>query len=147
MICFDTDVLAIHHIFKWDKRFEINEKAFNHVRKTGLACTTIHNVLELCGLFALACQPYDVDQLFTTYLRSKDIKILFPPDVPRDWGEFASVVLNRIKSRMPYGGALIAEVVEQHPVQVFLTWNVKHFRGKIRAKVLTPEEYLKKLTK
>ncbi|MHA1834782.1 MAG: hypothetical protein ACTSV7_12435 [Candidatus Baldrarchaeia archaeon] len=53
MICVDTDVLAIHHIFTWDERYDVNEEVFQRLKKEGKLCTTIRNVLELCGLLLL----------------------------------------------------------------------------------------------
>ena len=143
MICLDTDILAIHHIFRWDERYDVNEQVLSLVKKSGKACTTIHNVLELCGLYAVARRLSEVEQVLETYLRSSDIKVLFP-EIPRDWGDFVASVMQYVKKGIPYGDSLIAMTIEQHPIEVFLTWNVKHFRNKIGVLVLNPDEFLKK---
>lgn len=142
MICVDTDVLAIHHIFTWDKRYDLNEEVFNKLREEGKLCTTIHNVLELCGLFSVAGLSKRVSKALEKYLGSKDVVVLFPDEFG-DWGEYVSLVFQYIKRGMSYGDSLVALTIEQHDeIELFLTWNVKHFRGKIGLEVLTPKEYL-----
>ncbi len=143
MICLDTDVLAIHHLFTWDKRYPINEKALKILVKKEKLCTTIHNLLELCGLYAMAGLANKVNKVLERYLRSKEILILFPGEV-LDWSQYVVSILSYIRRGIPYGDAQIAQVIEQHDVEILLTWNTKHFKGKISAEVLTPLEYLEK---
>jgi len=141
LICVDTDVLAIHHIFTWDERYDVNEKVFQRLKREEKLCTTIHNVLELCGLFAVAGLSKRINVVLEKYLSSGDVVVLFPEEFT-DWGEYVSLVFQYIKRGMPYGDSLIALTLEQHDIEMFLTWNTKHFRGKIGLDVLTPKEYL-----
>ncbi len=52
MIALDTDILAIHHIFTWDSRRSANEQFYQRIK--GNSATSVHNLLELSGLFSLA---------------------------------------------------------------------------------------------
>jgi len=143
LICLDTDILAIHHIFIWDDRYEVNEKVLQRLKKEKKLCTTIHNILELCGLYAIAGLAKKINRILEIYLSSKEIKVIFPEEV-LDWGDYVALVLQYIKRGIPYSDSLIALTVEQHDVEIFLTWNVKHFKGKIEPEVLTPSEYMTK---
>lgn len=47
------------------------------------------------------------------------------------------------EKRIPFLDALILGLIEQSPdVNVFVTWNVRHFREKTSLTLLTPSEYL-----
>ena len=136
----DTDILAIHHIFIWDQRRDVNEKLFEAVK--GKACTTIHNLLELCGLFAIAGLASKVEEVEDKYLRGKEFVIVFS-GYHGDWGEYVSSVTEYIKRGLSYGDAIIVEALEQSDIETFITWNRKHLDGKLNIKLVTPEEYLK----
>jgi len=139
LIALDTDILAIHHLFIWDARREVNEELYGRVK--GNAATTIHNLLELCGLLCLAGLPSMADSALEKYLKSREIAILFA-SYHENWGDYVSRVFSYVKRGFSYGDALIAEAVEQSEAEVFITWNKKHFDGKLKIRVLTPQEYL-----
>ncbi|MFQ6075972.1 MAG: hypothetical protein ACE5Z5_07545 [Candidatus Bathyarchaeia archaeon] len=140
MIAVDTDVLAIHHLFVWDRRRKTNELFLEATRAESRG-TTVHNLLELAGLFAIAGQSHRVETLLEKYLRSRDLAVIFPK-IETDWGERVSIVTDYIKRGLSYGDALVARVLEEAVVGTFVTWNKKHFNGKVKARVLTPPEYL-----
>lgn len=138
MIALDTDILAIHHLFTWDPRRSINEQLYERVK--GNASTTIHNLLELLGLFSLSGLSSRVEHVMERYLKSKEIFVIFP-SYHEDWGKYVSNTSSYIKRGLSYGDALIAEAIEESDVEAFITWNKKHFEGKLKVKVFTPKEY------
>jgi len=140
MIVVDTDVLAIHHIFIWDNRREENERAYKLLRKNN-ARTTIYNLLELCGLFSMAGMEDRVEKVLEVYLSGDELHVEFPP-YPEDWGDFVELVVDYMKRGLAFGDALVALSSEAVGVKTFVTWNKKHFKGKINAKVITPKEFL-----
>jgi len=142
LIAFDTDILAIHHLFVWDKRRKTTELLLEKTRGESRA-TTVHNLLELAGLFAVAGRGQRVESLLENYLKSRDITVIFP-EMESDWSERVSVVTDYIKRGFSYGDALVAEALEEVMVDTLVTWNKKHFNGKMKTKVLTPAEYLKR---
>ena len=56
----------------------------------------------------------------------------------------AHEVLTRMEKRMALKDAEIALVVEKHSAGLngFLSWNAKHFAGKLAVPALTPREWL-----
>ena len=140
MIVVDTDVLAIHHIFLWDSRRRENEEAYE-LLKENKAKTTIYNLLELCGLFSAANMADRVDRVLEAYLSGDELDVEFPP-YPEDWGDFVELVINYLRRGLAFGDALVVLSSEAVGAETFITWNKKHFEGKIRAKVLTPKEFL-----
>lgn len=138
MIALDTDILAIHHIFTWDPRHSVNERFYERIR--GNAATSIHNLLELLGLFSLAGLSSRVDYVLEKYLKGREIVVLFP-SYHEDWSDYVSGISAYIKRGLSYGDALIAEAIEQSEAEALITWNKRHFEGKLKVSVLTPEEY------
>ncbi|RLG51331.1 MAG: hypothetical protein DRN96_05560 [Thermoproteota archaeon] len=140
MIFVDTDVLAIHHIFTWDKRREANEKAVAYLKARG-AAITIHNLLELCGLYGAANMGDKVEAVIERYLSGVEFEVKFPP-VIEDWGRYVETMAEYVRRGLSYSDALIAFCVEAAGGELFITWNKRHFDGRLRARVLTPVEYL-----
>lgn len=142
MIALDTDVLAIHHLFTWDSRREVNELVFADAKAR--LCTTIHNVMELSGLFAVAGFQEKAETVVDTYMKSKEVSVLLG-EYPSDWGEYVSSAVRCIGKGLSYGDALIALTLEQSEVESLVTWNKKHFDGKIKLTVETPKEFLERI--
>ncbi len=140
MIVVDTDVLAIHHIFRRDGRFEVNERAYEELRRREGA-TTIHNLMELCGLFAVAGMGNRIAALINRYLGGAELRVEFPR-YPEDWGEFVEVLVGYLERGLSYGDALVAAAAEDLGAEILVTWNKRHFSGRISADVMTPEEFL-----
>jgi hypothetical protein len=58
----------------------------------------------------------------------------------------ARELLARMETRMALKDAEIALVVEQHAaaLSAFVSWNAKHFTGKLSIPALTPREWLRR---
>ncbi len=141
MIVIDTDVLAVYYIYKWDERYPIAR----NVLKEDLGydkATTIINVLELSGIMALAQSGDKARKLFRE-LHDR-LRVLYWKYWPRQplW---IAKLLKLLQRRLSLGDALIAWIIEEYADEViyFVTWNTKHFRGKIPVDVVEPEKLLK----
>ena len=77
MIAIDTDVLAVHHIFHNDPRYETTRDFFARIEGRPWAIT-VFNLLELSGIFASANKVAESKAVFEKYLRAGKISILFP---------------------------------------------------------------------
>ncbi|MBS7637766.1 hypothetical protein KEJ49_02590 [Candidatus Bathyarchaeota archaeon] len=73
-------------------------------------------------------------------MKDMELDILFP-SYHEEWGDYVSNISAYIKRGLSYGDALVAEAIEQSGFELFITWNKKHFEGKIKVKVLTSKEY------
>jgi len=94
-------------------------------------------------LYSVAGLADKVDIIEHAYLGSKEVTVIFPTYF-RDWGEFVSAVTSYVKRGFSYGDALVAQALDSADVEFFVTWNKKHFEGKIKVLTLTPEECLKR---
>jgi len=139
MIAVDTDVLVIHHLFVWDKRREVNEKFLSTVRTLS---TTVHNLLELCGITAKVTSEDKAIDILRSYLASNHWTIIFPR-LPNSWEEYVDKIIKYLVKGMSFGDSLIAWTIDEcEEVEAFITWNIRGFKGKIKVPVYTPREYL-----
>ncbi len=146
MIAIDTDVLAVHHIFHNDPRYETTRNFFARIEGRPWAIT-VFNLLELSGIFASANRVAESKVVFEKYLRAGKISILFPiltaDDTRRFWQTVTFECFDRIQKGLRLGDATILWSLETNQeVDTFITWNTKHLKGKTSLKILTPSEFL-----
>lgn len=146
MLAIDTDILAIHHIFKKDQRFEIVNRFFEKLAGNEKA-VTVFNALEFYGMLITTTGQDNASEIFHRFISSKDITILFPNLIVKDcedfWALLFSECFTRIQKGMRLGDAAILWTLEtNHEVDTFVTWNTKHFKDKTSLKVLTPNEFV-----
>ena len=79
-------------------------------------------------------------------MRRTWLTILYPrytPILTSDFFEaFVQNTFARILAQFDFQDALIANIAEEHHVEAIITWNTRHFAGKVPIPVLTPEEWL-----
>ncbi len=145
MIGIDTDVLGIHHIFKQDGRYPATEQFLRESERIGRG-VPIFSLLELCGLIATAMQPDEAALIFEEYLASDDTSILYPQidtaSLQRLWARQNAELLERIERKVRLGDAAILWTIECAACETFVTWNTKHYQGKTKITIQTPEEWL-----
>lgn len=146
MLALDSDLLAILHIFKMDARFEATRQFFQKIKDQPKAIT-IFTLLELCGIVATSAGKEDASEIFHQYISSDNLVIIYPNLPAREavefWGSVVSESFLRIQRGMRLGDAAILWALETNQeVDTFVTWNIKHFKGKTSLKILTPSEVL-----
>jgi len=141
----DTDVLYIDTLAPYAPRSLANQQ-FVQAVEAAHASTSIFNVLELCGRASFRLPRQKVEALFYDLMRRPWLDVLYPrlitPLVDRFFDSFVQSTLDRILTRLDFQDALIANVAEEHNVEAIITWNTRHFIGKVRMPVLTPAEWL-----
>lgn len=144
LIAIDTDVLAIAYIFKRDNRYKAT---VNFLRESARyqRAITIYNLLELYGLLVIGTNTEIARKVYMELLRVKNMRIIVH-ELPISWGEFAKDIMAIIDRKIHFSDALITYTLESSSVNIFVTWNKKHFKDKTNCDVLTPEEWLKKYT-
>jgi len=82
-----------------------------------------------------------VDEVLEIYLSGEELEVEFP-QYPDDWGDFVEIVVDYLRRGLAFGDALVVLSSEAVGAETFITWNKKHIEGRIKAKVLTPKEFL-----
>ncbi len=61
-------------------------------------------------------------------------------------GSFADDVIRYVARRMTLGDAILAREADRYGAEAVVTWNIKDFAGRTAVPVLTPTQYLSKLS-
>lgn len=143
MVLVDSNIILIDRFFRQDARYQINRTFLDKLDRE-LAGISIFTLLELCGVASfnlndqeLALWLYSFDQVYP-------IRVLDPYVSPPNATikEYLIQLGNGYVTRgMTFGDAVLLKEAEAYEIGI-VTWNPKHFRGKGRVPVLTPEEWL-----
>ncbi len=148
MVALDTDVLVLAFAFHHDPRQETNARFLELIRER-VPVVAIYSVMELLGQLSFNLSPERLVQWPSWLQDHYGLTLLYPE--PGDeagavfWQrEMVDRPLTRMRRHpMPFLDALILDLVERaQNVEAFVTWNARHFRGKMVLAVLTPAEYL-----
>jgi len=139
----DSGPFALELSFWRDPRAALNARFLQHLRASGRGVTSLYNVLEVAGVVSHHSPPDRVLRLVRSFQALFGVRV-----VPPGLGTFlvdAPAVADRIAQRMGAGDATIlwfAEICRPAP-DALVTWNAKHFEGRTRLRVLTPQQYLR----
>ncbi len=110
----------------------------------GDGVTSTLNVLETCGVLSFNLNRRQLLGLYSYFARRFEIEVL-----PGDSGASlvpaaAPDVFGLIARRLSFGDALVADAVDcwAGDSVAFVSWDARHFRGKISPPALTPAEFL-----
>ena len=103
------------------------------------------NLLEICGILSFNLNERQLRALYRHFARRFGVRI-----VPEDRDGRAVVpatpseVLTLMASKMSFGDALVASAVLRWApaAESFVSWDAKHFEGKVATRVVTPVEFL-----
>jgi len=142
MIFIDTDIFVIDKLFPEDPRYKANKDFLNLKEER---CTSIYNVLELCGLASFTLSTVELRSLFTNFHRHYNLEIAYPKLFYLSPEEMLSSsvarVFEKICMKMNYLDAQILLIAEEYDSSAFVTWNKKHFEGRTHIPICTPKEY------
>jgi hypothetical protein len=145
VIFLDSNLFVIDLRYPGDRNAEANREALGLVANRGVGLTSILNLLEVCGILSFNLSPASLFDLYVHFPRRYGITLLeaggpdqtLPTSTPRE-------LLRRMERGMALKDAEIAGIVERHGagLRAFLSWNAKHFQGKLPIPALTPAEWL-----
>jgi len=149
MVVVDTDVLLLAFAFHRDDRQTANAAFLSKIQSENPAIT-IYSLMEILGQLSFNLSPENLSAWQSWLVNAYHLTILWPvdPDSPTAGLSFRAEIFERPFERMraqraSFLDTLILNLVERTPgVEVFVTWNARHFKGKSPIKVLTPQEYL-----
>ena len=144
MIFVDTNVFVVALRYPQDPNAEDNARFLESLRKRGDGVTSILNVLETCGILSFNLNRRQLLALYTYFGNRFEVGV-----VPDDTGaglvtEYAGGLLTYISRRLSFGDALVAYSVNHWASEAtaFVSWDARHFRGKIFPPALTPAQFL-----
>lgn len=145
MIFIDSDIFVIDLRYRQDKKYPANKQFLDQAFAEGWGTTSIFNILEVCGILSFNLNKKQLIELYHHFPRKYnlcDIQPLKPgqslPDLK------ISSLLNAMGSKSSFGDALIicASKAKMSSLQYFVSWDARHFEGRMDVSVLTPSDYL-----
>ena len=146
MILLDADVLLLDLRYKNDVRYPVNQAALQRLRDSATpAGMTSQALLEVVGVLSFNIRQADVAALPNLLCVQYRLNLLPHPDLHPDYAGcgFAEIVV-QLTHQMSLGDAVQAVQVQRFasPADCLLSWNAKHFAGKLVIPVLTPADWL-----
>jgi len=146
VIFVDSNLFVIDLRYPDDGVYRVNRRALARLGRDRTGMTGILNVLEICGILSFNLSAVSLHALYVHFAQRYRVTVV--PGVGYDTQRPASTardVLAMMEKRMALKDAEIALTVEQHAASLnaFVTWNAKHFAGKLSVPVLTPREWLR----
>jgi len=146
MIVLDADVLVVDLRYGRDARFAANRKALDQLQQAqSPLAITCHTLLEILGILAFNYSTRDLlDLAIHLPIHYRISVVPDPANNPSYAGLTFEDVRDAIVRQLAIGDAVTFLQVERFIPQAtcFLTWNARHFVGKLPISVLTPEEWL-----
>jgi len=145
VILLDTDVLIIELRFPRDARYAANRRFldFAAAQALPLAITT-QTLLEVVGKFSFKVRLSDIPKLAAKIPRQFVVLVVpSPTQFPGYANCTIADLLKAMEKRMALGDAVNAVQTAAFAPQAscLLTWNAKHYQGKLVIPALTPEEW------
>jgi hypothetical protein len=145
-ILVDADVLLIDRRYPQDPKHKRNREALNRLRQDGHEMgITSQALLELVGILSYGTPIADIAGLPDDILLHYGLKVIPAlATTPNYAAVSVADVVTQMATQMSLGDAVQAVQIRMFVphADALLTWNAKHFKGKIVIPVLTPEEWL-----
>ena len=145
MIFVDSNVFVIDLRYPNDADFRVNRRALDRLSRDAVGLTSVVNLLEICGILSFNLSAHALHALYVHFVRRYEVTLV--PGAGYDVrlpAPHAREILTKMERRMALKDAEIALIVDQHAASLtaFLSWNAKHFAGKLAVPALTPREWL-----
>ncbi len=144
----DSDIFIRDLRFKRDEHYQENANLLELVRgKKILGYTSIYNLLEICGYLSFNLDAAELRNLYTGFSGKYALKILFPETLSDQVLKLnVTRVFSYIEKKMALSDSIVSDVADMHKdlLNLFITWNAKHFKDKLSIQVVNPDEFLKK---
>jgi hypothetical protein len=145
VIFVDSNLFVIDLRYPNDPNYRVNRRALARLRGQGTGMTGLLNLLEVCGILSFNLSAPALEALYVHFPRRYGVTVV-PGSGQADRlpAPTADEILARMAKRMALKDAEIALVVDQHAttVSTFVSWNAKHFEGKLAMPALTPRQWL-----
>lgn len=145
----DTPVFVIDLRYPRDRHFSSNRSFLDRIASEGRAATTIFNLLEVCGILSFNLNVAQLNELFHYFAQHYNVEVLphctlESPLPPLNTGDLFS----SITKKASFGDALIVSTIEKHVPGTarFVSWNARHFKGRLSVPALTPREFLERFS-
>lgn len=142
----DTNIFVIDLRYQRDKKYRVNQNFLEDIAGSRTGITSIFNLLELCGILSFNLNERQLLELYYYFPQRYRVEVLPSLSLEMSTPQISLEKIFQVISRkLPLGDALIIALLETYlsPISIFVSWDTRHFSGKLSIPVLTPEEYLR----
>lgn len=143
MIFVDSSVFVLALRYPRDVNAVVNSRFLETLRSRGDGVTSVVNVLEICGILSFNLSRLQLLSLFAHFARRFGVTVVPAAEPASVVQATATEVLAYMSRRMSFGDALVAHAVDTwaRDAEAFVSWDARHFAGKITPTVLTPADF------
>jgi hypothetical protein len=149
-VLLDSDVILIDNRYPRDPKYTRNQELLNRLKHDGHeVAITVQALLEVVGILSFITPVSRIPGLPNVLTHHYGLKVIPDRNAYLNYAEIAIAdVLSQIATQMSLPDAVQAVQIRMFAphADALLTWNAKHFKGKIAIPVLTPEEWLQQQT-
>ena len=143
----DTTVFIIDLRYKRDRHFAANRSFLDRIAQARSEATTLFNLLEVCGILSFNLNEKQLQELFSYFPQRYSVDVLPHATLKSPLPALQTEDLFRIISgKTSFGDALIIAAIEKYipGAACFVSWNARHFAGRLSIPALTPKEFLER---
>ena len=144
MFFVDSNVFIIDLRYPRDRLQRVNKRFLRRVAERGDGATTLVNLLEVAGVLSFNLNRAQLRELIVHFPTRFGVRVL--PSLGEGLGGAAADrLISIIERRCSLGDALVIEQLESlaPPGSSFVTWDTRHFDGKLSLPVLDPRAFLR----
>jgi hypothetical protein len=141
----DTTVFIIDLRYKRDRHFVTNRSFLDRMAQTRSGATSIFNLLEVCGILSFNLNEKQLQELFSYFPQRYSVEVFPHTTLQSPLPALqTSDLFNIILRKASFGDALIIAAIEKYIPRAarFVSWNARHFTGRLSIPSLTPREFL-----
>jgi hypothetical protein len=146
VILLDADMLVLDLRYPADPRFAVNRQVFQQLQADGIVLgITLQALLETVGILSFNTSASRVTHLPQYLIAHYGLTVFPDPKIVVEYaGCQISEIIQQMSSQMALGDAVQAVQIARHAsfADCLLTWNAKHFQGKLVVPVQTPADWL-----
>ncbi len=108
-------------------------------------------LFELCGAASFRLSAGEMERWLHRFVTVYPVRVLDPfgaGDGPASaWlGSYADDLIRYLARRMTLGDAILAREADRHGAEAIVTWNIKDFTGRTAVPVLTPDQFMNRVS-
>lgn len=144
MIFVDSNVFVLALRYPRDVNAEVNNRFLDLLHARGDGVTGVVNLLEICGILSFSLNRTQLLSLHAHFARRFAVTVVPAVEPANVVQATAAEVLGYMARRMSFGDALVAHTVDTwaRDAEVLVSWDARHFQGKITTTALTPRDFL-----
>jgi hypothetical protein len=150
LVFLDSNLFIVDRFFRRDALYSATHAFLARLPEISAAVPLL-TLFELCGAASFRLSPEETDRWLHRFVTVYPVRVLNPFGVgdgsATTWlGSFADDVFRYIARRMTVGDAVLAREADRYAAEAIVTWNSKHFAGRTAVPVMTPDQFVSRVS-